>query len=1009
MKSIRLAVVFWLLLFPALHAQQNPAHRETLRQFAIAKEYFEKNNYDLAYKHFAALKSQIKDGFLLPDIDYYLTVIEVREGLPGADEKIEKYLIRYPYSPYRDRIRVMIIDKKFSTGHLKEVKRLIDETELYNLPPQDRERMKFYLGYIALKNNDLSKAKRIFKDLRDSKTYGNQAAYYLGYIAYLKNNIAEAQRYFSQVEKQKNYNRNIPYYNADMYYRAGNFEKAVEEALKIYPRTRGKERSELAKIIGSSYFNLGQYDKAIPYLEAYEGKNGKWSNKDYYELGYAYYKAGNCDKAIDYFNKIIGSNDALAQNAYYHLGKCYLQKGDKTQALNAFKKVAEMDFDKKIKEDAWYEYIKLSYEIGNPYEPLNDIITGYLTAFPTTPHRDELKELLISSYLTSHNYEEALKAMRQNRMTNRPEFQKVAVLRGLELFNEGKYEDAIRLFDLSLKHGLDPVYRNQATFWKAEALYRLGKYEDALTEYKSLENDLDHLPPFERNLFDYNLGYVYFKLKDYPQAAKYFARFVQGTPDNKLLKDAYLRLGDSYFGAKKYWPAMDAYNKAIRMQGHNADYAFYQKAVSYGFVGKTDRKIEELKKFLQRYPQSKLADDALYQLGSTYLNLGKYNDAVATFDLLLAKHPQSPYVPVAMLKKGLAYYNTDRNAKAKEVFKELIRRYPKTPEAAEAAEYLKNIYIDENNPDGFLTFINQIPGFNVQSNELEQEIFRAAENKYFEKDYTAARTAFASYLKRFPDGIYTTEATYYLAKIYQKLHEPENAYTYFEKLAQMPVNEYTVEALRYLALENLKKNNDSEAAKWLEKLKDVAQTDDDMLFAVSNLMKIYDRTGQDDKAVVYARAVLDNPKHDKVMETEAKRILARQAVKQGNWDEAARLYDELARTSDGETAAEALYYKALIQHNKGEYDASNKTVAELSKKYPSYKQWSGKALIVMAKNMYAKGDVFNATYILENVIKRFDQYPEIVAEARQLLDQIKAEQSKKNQDIQNENQENENQ
>jgi hypothetical protein len=36
---------------------------------------------------------------------------------------------------------------------------------------------------------------------------------------------------------------------------------------------------ELSKIIGGeSYFNLKQYDKAVPYLAAYKGKKGRWNN-----------------------------------------------------------------------------------------------------------------------------------------------------------------------------------------------------------------------------------------------------------------------------------------------------------------------------------------------------------------------------------------------------------------------------------------------------------------------------------------------------------------------------------------------------------------------------------------------------------------------------------------------------------------------------------------------------------------------------------------------------------
>jgi tetratricopeptide (TPR) repeat protein len=43
------------------------------------------------------------------------------------------------------------------------------------------------------------------------------------------------------------------------------------------------------------------------------------------------------------------------------------------------------------------------------------------------------------------------------------------------------------------------------------------------------------------------------------------------------LTDSYLRLGDCQFATSKYWPAMEAYNKAIDMKGVDADYAYYQK------------------------------------------------------------------------------------------------------------------------------------------------------------------------------------------------------------------------------------------------------------------------------------------------------------------------------------------------------------------------------------------------------------------------------------------------
>ncbi len=998
-KFLGLILMLASLWLNPLPAQQLPDHTG----YARAVELFQSGHRIAARENFEKLRLNPANASLLPDIDYYLTVIRL-ENDADPTAAIENYLVYYPSSPYRQKLMLRAADTYFAQGQLRRVREIIDNMAVYDLSKPERRRVDFYLAYIALKDNDLKKAKRYFKKLEDDPHYGNQAKYYLGYIAYLKNNPAEASRYFRQVSGDKQYGRNIPYYNADMYYRTGQFQKAIDEALKIYDHSRGKQRNQLAKIIGSSYFNLHQYDKAIPYLKAYKGQKGRLSNKDLYELGYAYFQAGRCDRAVEYFNKIIGSESPLAQNAYYHLAKCYLKNDEKAKALNALKKVSEMPFDKDLQEDALYQYIKLGYEIGNPYEPIGDAVTRYKEKYPASPRIKELDELLLNSYLSSHRFDNAITAMRRAGMTARPEYQKATFYRGLELFNDGQYEEALRMFDVSLRQGKDLNYRNKALFWKAETLFRLGRLQDALLAYRQFEVDNNDNGSFEAKMLPYNLGYVYFKMKNYDKAAAYFGRFVRHTTDDRLLKDAYLRLGDSYFAAKKYWPAMEAYNQAITRHGADADYAFYQKAVSYGFVARDDRKIEELNKFLEKFPKSPLRDDALYQLGSTYLNTHQPEKARAAFDRLLSEYPKSPYTAVALLKAGLAMYNNNQTEKAKDYFKRLIRSHPQTAEAHEAAQYLKNIYIDQNDADGYLAFIRSVKDFHAENTNLEKDIFDAAEEKYFFKNYPRARAALETYLKRFPDGIYRVKAHAYLAKIYQSQGETDKAYRHYAWLAREGSNAYVSEALRYLIAADLKAKRYDKAAGWLRLLEQNAQTDDDRYLAQTKLMYIYDLQQKADLAAGYAAKVLQNPKATAKQKQKAKLLLARQAVARGDTARAEQLYNELAEEAKGKTAAEALYYKALFLHQKGQYDASNKTITRLTKKYPSYKHLGGKALIVMARNMYAKGDVFNATYILENLIKRFKQYPDITAESQKLLDRIRSEQSQKNSDVQPENQ-----
>src|SRR5690606_24067200 len=197
------------------------------------------------------------------------------------------------------------------------------------------------------------------------------------------------------------------YYQADMNFKQGNFEKAIELAKDQFGKANVEEKSQLAKIIGESYFNLKQYEAAIPYLKQYKGVRGKWNNTDFYQLGYCYYMQKDYKNAIGEFNKIIGGKNSIAQNAYYHLGDSYLQENQKQQALNAFKNASEMDFSEIIQEDAYYNYAKLSYEIGNIYTSVPDVISGYLEKYPKTYYRVQLEELLIDSYITSGNFKAA--------------------------------------------------------------------------------------------------------------------------------------------------------------------------------------------------------------------------------------------------------------------------------------------------------------------------------------------------------------------------------------------------------------------------------------------------------------------------------------------------------------------------------------------------------------------------------------------------------------------------
>ena len=322
--------------------------------------------------------------------------------------------------------------------------------------PKELEKFNFQKGYAYFTAKKKKEATTYFNKVQNSKEYGSQAKYYLGFMAYEEDNYQEATKQFDQVSGEEKYKEKLSYFQADMNFKLGNFQKAIDLGKAAMAKSNASEKSELNKIIGESYFNLKQYGEALPYLKEYKGKKGKWNNTDFYQLGYTYYQQKDYENAISQFNKIIDGNDFVAQNAYYHLGESYMKTDKKQQALNAFKIASEMDFDKKIQEDANLNYAKISYEIGNSYQSVPDVLSSFLVKYPNSPSKNEIENILINSYITSKNYKEALTLLEKNKNPeNRLAYQKVTFYRGLELYTDGNYQEAQKMFVKSLKEQKD--------------------------------------------------------------------------------------------------------------------------------------------------------------------------------------------------------------------------------------------------------------------------------------------------------------------------------------------------------------------------------------------------------------------------------------------------------------------------------------------------------------------------------------------------------------------------
>ena len=274
----------------------------------------------------------------------------LRLNFSAAEKMLMQFKSEYPNAKESATIDFDVANYYFNNEKYRYALKWFSKVSENQIPKMELTLYNFNKGYTLFSAKRFKQAKPYLEKVKNDEEFESDAHYYLGHIAYQLDDFDTAVSEFSDISNPDQ-KENLNYFQADMNFRLGRFKQAITLAKKVLDDDSPAVISEASKIIGESHFNLNEYAAAIPYLENYKGKKGRWNNTDYYQLGFAYYKTASYDKALAQFNKIIRAQNALAQNAYYYLADCYLRLNQKAAAKNAFKSASEMNFDQEVKEE----------------------------------------------------------------------------------------------------------------------------------------------------------------------------------------------------------------------------------------------------------------------------------------------------------------------------------------------------------------------------------------------------------------------------------------------------------------------------------------------------------------------------------------------------------------------------------------------------------------------------------------------------------------------------------
>ena len=1007
-KHSKIGIVLLLLMSllprPAVAQKVREADRQS-GLYRQAQDLYQKQKYAAAQQIYDQIASGQADAADLSTADaaYYAAVCSEKLDNDDAYYRLEEFLRLYPQSSHANMARFYLGNFYYSRGDFERALGYYRQVNGREVEFDHRSEFNFKMGYCYFQKGDFQKAQGLLsQQVGGQSKYRNSSLYYYAHIQYANGQYDLALRNFRELQHDSKFAKIAPAYIARIYYYLGREDELLEMAPALLQDRNTFKKNEIHQMVGEIYFNRGEYQRALEHYQAVDEEVSRANTESCtpqdndYQVGYSYYMMGQYDQAAQYLVRKTGCTDSVGQNAMYVLGDCYLRLGRKKEARSMFLQSSKMDHSARIKEDALFNYAKLSCELNETaYSENIKSFENYLQQYPRSSHRTEVQEILTELYCSTNNYREAIRLLEQvpeRNSTLNQAYQRALLNRGIELCNSGKRDEGVAYYEKAVQVNALPKMTADANFLLGEKQYEAG---DLAAAERSLNKFLLSSYANTSAYADdarYNYAYLLFNKRRFDEALDAFSELStrlegqSGRKQRQMRADVHNRLGDCLYVESRFPEAIAQYDRVIEAQAKDADYATLQKALAYGAQGKNSEKLTYLNYVFEKYENSTYQSKAMLEIANTYMMCDNSEMAMTYYSNFVKSYPQSAYVKTALLNQGLIYYNTERPTQALNTFDRLLTHYPGTDEARDALSVVKNIYVAQNRVDEYFAYVQRTTKTNISAAEQDSTTFLAAEGFYQESDFTTA-SGLSRYLDKFPNGLFAVKAHYLLADSYRRLDSLNAAFPHYEAVAAAGKNQYTERSIAAAADIAYRLGIYGTAYAHYERLWQGAESDAMQVQGLVGTMRsaaALRDIGLLEEALSRMSA---NPKVRQEQMEEGWINLGRLRFDVHQFAEADSVYAKLVRSANGEYNDEARCRRAEILMHARQWDKAEKiiesVVADATNDY-----WLAYSFILWADIYYVRGNTLQAQQTLQSIIDNYDGDDGLVGVAREKLDFI---------------------
>lgn len=361
--------------------------------------------------------------------------------------------------------------------------------------------------------------------------------------------------------------------------RSANAQQSLKAYLADYPYTPYID--EVYTMQGILLTEQKQYKAAVQTMAKVDVKQLSRKSVPLYNfhMGYAYFQLGEEDKALTYLQRLKKKDNPYALQATYYTGCCYYNQREYGKALVEFLTLEQNGGYQQI---APYYIVQIYYAQG-AYDKVLERAEMLLADYPKNEYNDELHRIAGEIYYRDSVYEKAASHLKDYHQLRKEKKQEVLrndlYLLGISNYRIKHYDDAI-VYLKQVKQEADSISESNCLHL-GHCYLRMNDIEKAKLAYAAAIQF--QITPALREEAMYNYVQVtYLQNSALGESITAFQQFIKEYPQSRYIDKVYALMADMYVTSKNYHAALDA---LMEVQQPNAkildtrQYLRYQLAV----------------------------------------------------------------------------------------------------------------------------------------------------------------------------------------------------------------------------------------------------------------------------------------------------------------------------------------------------------------------------------------------------------------------------------------------